>query len=434
MPGTGAAERARSARVTAPHTARVLLCCEAGSGRGHVTTLAAVARALAPDYRSQAVLARLDHADVLAPRCDRVDPGLHLRRLKRAPVPRTLSAASWLQIRGFGDPDTLRARFEWCCAALQAIRPALVVGDYAPTMLMAARTMGITCVATGAAFGLPPATLDHLPELLMPQDAAAHGTALPDDAPPVDEAALCSTINHTLAPLGLPPLHRLAQVHDCTMALPRGVSLWDPYAAWRDRPLLLPLDRLPPLADGAQGTVFIYLSGADLREEAIRTALTRLPFAACLVAPGLSAEAAAQLSANPLLTISPAPLPPDLIAAQSRAVLCAGQAGTLALAVLAGLPVLALPMQHEQLSNALRAAAQLSACRVLPRTARSPEAIIDTLAALLARPASAKTAREDALRLRPAYAETAMESYRRLLRPLAGRAGNAPLPPPGDAG
>ncbi len=229
---------------------------------------------------------------------------------------------------------------------------------------------------------------------------------------------MCDTINRTLGARGLPPLARLPEVYAADLSLPRGVTLWDPYAEWRERPLLLPIERLPPLSEGQGSEVFIYFSTGELNEPAIREALLRLPFAARLVAPGLAPGLARGLAANPRLRIEPAPLPPSEIVARSRVIMCAGQAGTLSLAVLAGVPVLALPVQLEQLSNALRASGHLSACRVVPRIERSAQAILDALADLWFRPGLAQAARDEAVRLRAQYDESALDSYRRLLPPL----------------
>ncbi len=411
---------------------RALLCCEAGEGRGHVTTLATVARALAPHARSQALLARMEHADMLAPLCDRVDRGLYLDRLPGLAAPGVLRWSGWLRAHGFGDAETLRSRFDWCCAALNAIRPALVVGDYAPMMLLAARAMGIPTVATGAAFGLPPAPLPRFPDLLTPEQAADHGTHLNPGLEP-DEDAMRDTINATLGPIGLKPLTRLPEIYACDLSLPRGVPLWDPYAPWRDRPLLLPLDALPPMAQAPGSGLLVYLPMRALKDPGLQAALVRLPCTATVVVPSPDMAPIAALRGHAHLRIVAQPLAPAEVVARCAAILCAGQAGTLALAALAGVPVLALPTQHEQLSNALRAAAGLRGCRVLPRTRRTPEALLAALCDLLSDPEPAQAARSDAQRLRATYAESARDSYSRLLPPLLRAKPPRPLFPLADA-
>jgi hypothetical protein len=408
-------------KIGAARRPHVLLCSEAGGGRGHATKLATLARALWPEPTFQAILPRLDPADLLRPFCDRVDLGHYIDRMPGAPNASVLSWGSWFQTRGFGDPDVLLGRFDWWCEALRTIQPDLVVADFGPTALLAARAMGIRTVSTGATFVTPPSALEHFPEYLTPAQAAAHGTEL-SDAPLPDEGAMRDCINDTLGPRGLPPMARLAQVYAADLEMPCGVSLWDPYASWRDRPLVAPIDPTPPLQERAGSEVFIYFSTAELKDAATCEALRRLTFPARLVAPGISPELARDLASNPHLTIEPAPWPHARIVARARVIVCAGQAGTLALAVLAGIPVLALPVQLEQFSNALRASGALRSVRVLPSRTRSTKAILDMIAELWSQRSLTDDARENAVRLRGAYPESAQDSYRRLVLPLLGHA------------
>jgi hypothetical protein len=398
---------------------RVLLCCETGQGRGHVTTLATAARGLGPGWTVQAILPELAHADILRPLCARVDRGASLARLPGRPPAGTFNWATWLHNRGYGDPDVLHPHFTWWSEALRRIRPRLVVSDYAPTALLAARAQGIATVVTGAAFGCPPAGLSRFPDMLTPGQASLHDDITPA-APPCEDS-MCDCINDTLGPLGLPPLGRLPEVYAADASLPRGVSLWDPYTGQREGPLLAPLDPVPPLQRRPGDEVFVYFSTEELAEPAIRDALCRMPFDACLVAPGLTAELGRALAANPKLRIAAAPLPGHEIAQRSRVILCAGQAGMLSLAVLAGIPAVALPLHHEQLSNALRASENLGGVRTVPKGTRSAEAILTALAELWDRPAVGSAARLAAMELRAAYAEPARDAYRRRLHPLLAR-------------
>lgn len=406
---------------------RVLLCCETGHGRGHVTTLATVARALGPRYTYKAIIPELKNADVLTPVCERVDRGAVLARLSGQPPAGAFTWAVWLRNRGYADPQVLKKQFDWWSEAMRAVRPVLVVADYAPTALLAARAQGIRTVAVGAAFGLPPATLKCFPELLTPVQAAMHDQVSDDPAPQEDTIRDC--VNATLGPLGLPSLTHLPEVYSAGLSLPQGVSHLDPYAEARDRPLVMPLDPLPVLKRGPGRGIFIYFSTKELAETAIRHALCRLPFEACLVAPGLSPSMARELARNPKLTIAPKPLSQGEIVRHSRMILCAGQAGTLSLAVLAGIPVVALPMQHEQLSNALRAAERLSAVRVLPKRMRSAERIIEVIAETWEKPSLGVAAQLTALELREAYTGDALSTYRDsidLLMHSCGEAGDQP--------
>ena len=225
-------------------------------------------------------------------------------------------------------------------------------------------------------------------------------------------------MNETLGPRGLPSLTWLPEVYAANQSLPHGVSLWDPYAHARDRPLVLPHTPLPPLQRNAGDEVFIYFSREELSEPAIVDALRQLPFKASLVAPVMTAEVSHKLSSNARLTILPQPLSREEIVRRSRVILCAGQAGTLSLGVLAGIPVLALPMQHEQLSNAMRAAEHLNTVRVLPRLSRNAQAIVDALDEVWSSPALGSAAKLYAQELREGYEGDALGTYRRALGQL----------------
>lgn len=395
----------------------VLLCCEAGAGQGHALALAGVARGLGPSFRYRAVLPRMQHAGLLEALCERVEQGPRLDRLSNPPPAGGLSWARWLLVRGFADPDILRARFEGWCRTLQAHRPALVVADFAPTVLMAARALGLRSVAIGGVFFLPPADMPRYPELLTRDEALLNGPVA-EDGPPPDEAAMCAVIERTLCPLGLPPLGSLPQVHVADLSIARGLQLCDPYAPWRDHPPILAPARMPPPSDGSGTELFIYFSTAELQEPAICEALLRLPLPARLVAPGLSPDLANYLSGNPNLIIEQRPVPQEEIVARSRAILCGGQLGTLSLGLLAGIPLVALPVQHEQLFNSLRASERFASCRFVPRARRTALAILYQLDNLFRNPAAPVSARAAAMELRPQYDPTAAESYRRLIAPL----------------
>ena len=366
-----------------------LLACETGTGRGHVVTLAGVARALAGRWDCVAALSRLEYAAALS---------LHTREIHRAPVmarrpdievlaarpaplpPRRLpdfggrsvywadSWVNWIGRRGFRDVARLRAQVAFWQDMIWRTRAELVVTDYAPAALLAARALGVPSVVTGTAIGIAPLGMPRFP--LFP---TAPGAVLLDE----DETA--ALISEAVAPLGGPPLARLAELYTATLSLPRGFPAWDPYADWREERLLLPIEEVPPRATGRGDLVFAYLSTSEFQEAGIVEALRRLPLPVTMFAPGLSeAEAGALQAANPRLSISQVPLPIGEIVARARLILNAGQAGTAAMAMLAGIPMLAMPQHNEHAMNA-RGAVALGGHRLLYRPERTTEAILSAL-------------------------------------------------------
>ncbi len=377
--------------MTRPRLPTALLACETGNGRGHVVTLGGVAQALAGRFQCHAALSRMDHAAALALHCASVRQAPVMARrpdgevlaarpgrplgivpdLGGRSVPWADSWANWIGRRGFRNVERLRAQVRFWQDLIWETGASLVVTDYAPSALLAARALGVASVVTGTAIGIAPPDMPRFP-LMAP---LAGGLVL-------DEDQTAALISEAVAPLGGPPLERLAQLYTATLPLARGFALWDPYEDWRDQRLLLPLDTAPPLAEGRGDVVFAYLSTSEFAEPGIVEALRRLPLPVVLVAPGLPADQAAALrAANPNLTISPVPLAIPEIVRRARVVLNAGQAGTAAVAMLAGIPMLALPQHNEQAANA-RGAARTGAHRVLSRHQRSAEAVLGALTAM----------------------------------------------------
>jgi hypothetical protein len=129
-------------------------------------------------------------------------------------------------------------------------RPDLVVTDYAPGAILAARGR-IRTVATGNGYTVPPERLRRFPRF--------HELAPPE----YDETATLSAVNEALGEAGIAPLKRLATAltgdEQCVCTLP----FLDPYAAEREGPLLGPLlhasvDRRDNNSEG----IFCYLRNA----------------------------------------------------------------------------------------------------------------------------------------------------------------------------
>ena len=105
------------------------------------------------------------------------------------------------------------------------------------------------------------------------------------------------------------------------------------------------------------------------------------------------------MAANARLTISSVPLAIPEIVRRARVILNAGQAGTAAMSMLAGIPMLALPQHNEHGANA-RGAAATGAHRVLYRDERSKAAVLGTLIEMWEDSALWDRAQTLALRLR----------------------------------
>lgn len=392
---------------------RVMLAWEAGAGRGHVVTLARVARALHGIAPCDAALGWMDHAGEVAPWCSGVYPGVSLpyRRAARKAraAPPNATWADYLNDCGLSDPERLRANVGWWLDTFARRNTGLLVGDYAPCALMAARIAGIPALAIGTGYGLPPPGLPEFP-VFLPEYAERE----------VDEAQMVGVINDALGPLGLPRLAALPEIYARSGDMVRTLPMLDPYARWR-----APGAYLPPVADfsglssGKGGDVFCYFSTSELEHEGLVGALctSGLPLRGFL--PGASDEVRARLAAAGM-RIERAPVPVEEIARTSRLILNSGQHGILCLALGMGIPQVCIPQHLEQLFHARRAEEAEVARVVWPRTAPGEE-ILETVLSAWQDAAMSERAQAVGREQAPRFATDDRELMRARLRPWLGR-------------
>ena len=362
---------------------RVLLAWEAGSGRGHIVTLKTIAEALGDRFVFDAALCRMQHAGELRPLCELVFPSafLSLRNSnRRAPgSPRTATWADFLGDLGFGDAVFLSRQIGWWTEALRSRQSSLLIGDFAPCALLAAKALGIPAVATGTGYSVPPPSLDAFPPLLPEHAQRLHA-----------ESAMVAALNTAGSEHGLPPITRFAELYDCSAQLARTIPMLDPYFVRRTEPLLPPLNDLAARAGGGD-EVFIYFSTDERDDPALMQAVGDLELPVRLYMPAIPAALAAQLAARGVI-IEPAPLPLAEIGRHTRLMVHAGQHGSLCMALGLGVPQVAFPRHLEHLYHARRAA-ELGTVTVVSRHERDPAVIA---AAIRARYEDATAARRAA--------------------------------------
>lgn len=320
---------------------RALLCWEAGGGLGHALALVEIARRLTA--RGWRVLLALPEGklppayapagiDICgAPRWGEGLPGGY------GPDGSAASMGDILAELGLQSPDWLRRQIGGWLALFARHRPDLIVSDYAPGAVLAARGR-IPSVATGVGFTVPPARLRHFPPLQ-------------DGAPPVhDESRTLAAVNAVLSEFGLPPLRSLVESLAGDAQCPCTLPALDPYAAWRDTPVFGSLlgstiyRRRPEAAE-----VFCYLReppGSE-RLTALAACLEGLPCPVAAFLPGLGAGTHERLRRG---GVNVADRPADLARqlARTRLVVHFGGHGTAAAALLAGVPQIILAFDIEK--------------------------------------------------------------------------------------
>ena len=337
---------------------RVLLAWEGGAGRGHIVTLKTIADALGAPALVDAALCRMEHADELAGSCATVFQGASLGYQPHArgarPAARAATWGDFLADLGFCDRDLLIRQIGWWRDTLVARRVGLVIGDYAPCALLAARSLGLAAVGVGTGYGLPPADLDQFPVLIDDYGARLY-----------DEVEIVAAVNGALAHFDAAPIVRAPEIYAYDDQLVRTLPQLDPYPSRSD-------DYLPPVADvasavgGGGDEVFIYFSTSELADAALMEAACTLDAPTRLFAPGATPAQRAALARHPQVIVETRPVPVDQIARRSRMMLHSAQHGILCLGLAAGLPQAAAPQHLEQEFHARRAQTA-GVLRLLPR-------------------------------------------------------------------
>jgi UDP:flavonoid glycosyltransferase YjiC (YdhE family) len=331
--------------------ANIFFGWELGANLGHVGKFLPLARALrARGHRIDWSVASVAVGEALDAEGFAWRPAPCSTELARPGPP--LSHADILLRFGYADAADLRARVADWRAQMQASGARLVLADFAPTALLAARTLGLPAMLYSSGFCVPPPVSpapNLRPWLTVPPERLR---ALEDET--------LAAINAVLTAHGRPPLDALWQLfavaEDSLLGFPEldHCAARGPARYWGGVP-----DAgvgLPPLWPDLPGPrLFAYLRRACAHHEAALAALYELGLPTVVFFPDLAAELETRFAA-PHLVFSRAPL--DLGATAQAATAAVTYAGmsTATRILLAGKPQLLLPGHLEQYLFARRVA------------------------------------------------------------------------------
>lgn len=319
--------------------ARILFTWELGEGSGHTTPyLDLIARLTTAGHEVGFALRSLHRANVqlrgLGARWYQAPYMLPRHAQVVLPVN---SYARVLHNNGYDTADHLSGLVVAWRSLYQAVRPDLLVFDYSPTAMLAARDLGIPRVAVGTGFHLPPRSVPLPAFSGEPGDAGF-------------EARLLETINRALDENGLTPLEQLTELFDVESTCLRTLPELDHY---RHRPgaayvgiLRSPAGERPSWPDGTGPRVFAYLK-AFSSLPALLEALERRRWPTLIHGDNLPPEVIARPSA-PTLRFVPRPLDMSCIGREAAIGVCNAGHGSTAELLLAGVPLLLLPLYAEQ--------------------------------------------------------------------------------------
>lgn len=376
--------------------AKFLFAWELGGGLGHAARIKPLVRELQARGHECTLMLRelVQTANVLrdlpAPR---LQAPLWLHQTMGLPQP-LASLPEILLGNGYLQAEHLGALVDGWLAALHISRADAVICDYAPTAVLAARAAGLPSATVGIGFYMPPAVAPIPPFRdweRIPRERLLHA-----------ETTVLANINRVLAAHGRPAMDQLWQLYAGDLPL---LCTWpelDHYGrpgstqSWWG-PNFLP-DAGGEQADWPEGTgprVFAYLKAGHPDHAAWLQALVARGCRVVCYMPEVAAG-------MPLPFVSPAihytRRPADLgtVIPGCDLLVCHAGEATLAQGLLAGVPLLLLPMQPEQFLMARAAGRTGAAINVAEHPREVSKAAL--LARLLDEPGPREAARAFAAR------------------------------------
>lgn len=324
----------------------VLIGWELGANRGHAVRLALLGAALR-DAGHQVSFA-VQRIDALsedeaggspvwqAP----VSPRLLISGSRRG-GPTSTGLADIMVRLGMDDERIVASMIGGWEQLVGAIRPDVVIAEYAPFLLLAARGRWPS-IAVGTSFSQPPARLDRLPQLI-------------DGPGGADQVAVVASINRALAKGASEPLTALPQLFAADRMLPESYAELDPYAADRDAALARPVPAGFAARAGSGEEIFVY-GPERISADA--------PLWRGLAASGLPVRIHPQRARPEVLRalgsmgfmVEAEPVDFATIAERSRLVVSHGGHGFVCAAMTAGLPQVVCHHDLEKLLNGLAVA------------------------------------------------------------------------------
>ena len=247
---------------------------------------------------------------------------------------------------GLNDAAMLEGRLAGWMRLFAEHRIDVLLADYAPSALLAARVAGIPSVAVGSGFEIPPDAAE-LPSFLADADRDAPARRFSEDL-------VLFNVNRVLRALGAAPLERLAQVFQGARNVLTTVAELDHCGARADATYAGPLQDLPGgVAANWKGTtgprVLVYLRGTGSIVDLVLQALEKIDAEVIAVLP----EVGRRPDVRAEIQVFRQPVRFNGLLESADLVIAAG-IGTVTTALLAGVPVLMLPANAEQAMLARR--------------------------------------------------------------------------------
>lgn len=325
--------------------ARVLMTWELGEGLGHLARLASVVPALsACGHELFVALSDLSQAETFfAGRpVTLLQAPVWLRRLKQPRLTKTF--ADILHYKGYERPEELRALVRAWRGLFSQVQPDIILFDFAPTALLAARGLDIPRVIFSHSFAVPPPGQP-------PQDICPWVKGK-DDLITFGESRVLDTINAVTGDLGIEPLQYVSDVNEVEAILLTDYPELDCFErTGAETRYIGPISTESTFAAPTWGTnsaprVFAYLKPGRQHSEHTLQLLARLPVNCVCYYPGRLPPGINALQ-SPHFVISEQPLNVKLALEHADLVVCNGT-NMVCESLARGCPVLVVPTQLEQ--------------------------------------------------------------------------------------
>lgn len=327
--------------------AHIHLCWELGGGLGHAGRLKMLAQTLlARGHRVTISVRDLMHTHALLADLDvpKLQAPVWLHDTVGLPPPASL--AEILFRCGYLEPSALRGMTAGWRDLFTLLQPDLVVADFAPTALLAARSLGLRSASVGNGFNSPPPG-EPLPALrTTPMERLA-----------ASEARMLASANAVLAEYGAPAYANGAEIFLGDLPLlctwPE-LDHWErgqEQGQWLGPNFVADGGVAPHWPEGEGAAVYAYLKASHGAHGAVLQALVEEGCRVLAYVPEVAGGARPPVNSERIVYAeAPLALQPTLAAAD----LCVCHAGeaTLAQSLLAGVPLLMLPSHAEQFLSA----------------------------------------------------------------------------------
>ncbi|HYC47701.1 MAG TPA: nucleotide disphospho-sugar-binding domain-containing protein [Burkholderiales bacterium] len=325
---------------------RILLASELGANLGHVGQLLPLAIELqARGHEIVFALRDVSAADaLLRARGFRCMQAPIWQRRAAGPAAPPCSYSEILLRYGYADSAGLLGLVSAWRELYRHVAPQIVIAEYAPTALLAARGLPIARIQYGVGFSIPPR--------VSPFPSFRTWESVPRERLETSDATVLANINRALEQSTLPPLSALTGMLDAERELLCTFRELDHYpqrqGADYHGPVYMDVSgAVPTWPDAGTSRVFVYLRPGRDNMQRVARALADTAASVLWIAPGLSPTAARRLESSTLRIATCAVRIADAAAAADVAVLHGGH-GTVAAMLLAGVPLVLYPTHVEQ--------------------------------------------------------------------------------------